>query len=53
MKPLSWFLERTPAVSQLDLLKVNVEGAELDFLVGLDDAQWKIIWNVVLEIRRC
>lgn len=33
----------------IDLLKVDVEGAELDVLKGLDDGHWALIRNIVLE----
>lgn len=33
----------------IDLLKVDVEGAELDVLRGIDDEQWGLIRNIVLE----
>ncbi|RAO67067.1 uncharacterized protein BHQ10_003079 [Talaromyces amestolkiae] len=33
----------------IDLLKVDVEGAELDVLKGLDDRHWDLIQNIVLE----
>lgn len=50
VKPLSWFLKRPPAPTRIDLLKIDVEGAELDVLAGLDDAHWNLVQNVVLEI---
>lgn len=33
----------------IDLLKIDVEGAELDVLKGLDDEHWPLIRNIVLE----
>ncbi|GAM40553.1 hypothetical protein TCE0_039r12991 [Talaromyces pinophilus] len=33
----------------VDLLKIDVEGAELDVLRGLDDDYWALIQNIVLE----
>ena len=33
----------------VDLLKIDVEGAELDVLRGLDDDHWALIQNIVLE----
>jgi hypothetical protein len=36
-------------VSRIDLLKVDVEGAELDVLRGIDDEHWPLIQQVVLE----
>lgn len=50
VRPLSSFLEQTPALTRIDLLKVDVEGAELDVLAGLSDAHWNLVQNVVLEI---
>lgn len=38
-------------VEKIDLLKVDVEKSELDVLLGLDDADWKRIRQVVLEIH--
>lgn len=37
------------AVPHIDLLKVDVEGAELDVLLGMHDGQWKKVRQVVLE----
>ncbi|KAK4210603.1 methyltransferase sdnD [Rhypophila decipiens] len=34
---------------KIDLLKVDVEGAELDVLKGMDDEHWKLVQNVVVE----
>ncbi|MBW2464028.1 MAG: FkbM family methyltransferase [Deltaproteobacteria bacterium] len=36
-------------VRRIDLLKVDVEGAELDVLRGIHDAHWALIDQVVLE----
>ncbi len=38
-------------IQHVDLLKVDVEGAELDVLRGVDDADWKKIRQVVLEVH--
>jgi FkbM family methyltransferase len=35
----------------IDLLKVDVEGAELDVLQGIDVAHWPMIQQVVLEVQ--
>jgi FkbM family methyltransferase len=40
-----------PAVRPVDLLKVDVEGAELDVLRGIDDAHWPLIRQVSLEVH--
>ena len=34
----------------IDLLKVDVEGAEFEVLDGLDECHWKLVRNIVLEI---
>jgi FkbM family methyltransferase len=38
-----------PNITAIDLLKIDVEGAELDVLSGLDEAHWAMTKNVVLE----
>ncbi len=35
----------------MDLLKVDVEGAELDVLRGVDPQDWARIRQVVVEVR--
>jgi FkbM family methyltransferase len=35
----------------IDLLKVDVEGAELEVLHGVDDAHWGLVRQVVLEVQ--
>ena len=37
-------------VQQIDLLKVDVEGAELDVLQGIGASQWAAIKQVVAEV---
>lgn len=37
------------AVPRIDLLKIDVEGAELDVLLGMHEAGWKKIRQIVLE----
>lgn len=50
VKRLSDFLDEVPNLSRIDLLKVDVEGAELDVLQGLDDKHWDLIHNIVVEL---
>jgi len=45
---LSTFL---PADRPVDLLKIDVEGAELDVLLGLDETDWPRIRQVLLEVQ--
>ncbi|KAE8396438.1 hypothetical protein ETB97_007793 [Aspergillus alliaceus] len=48
---LSYFLSRDHSnVAAIDLLKIDVEGTELEVLGGLDDADWKKIRNIVMEV---
>ncbi|HEV8241011.1 MAG TPA: amino acid adenylation domain-containing protein [Thermoanaerobaculia bacterium] len=42
---------REQGVERIDLLKVNVEKAELDVLQGLDDADWPKVRQVVLQLH--
>jgi FkbM family methyltransferase len=45
---LSTFLVSEPSV---DLLKIDVEGAELEVLQGIDDPHWPLIGQVLLEVQ--
>ncbi|WP_432840308.1 FkbM family methyltransferase [Dactylosporangium sp. CA-092794] len=45
---LSSFL---PAGRPVDLLKIDVEGAELDVLRGVDAEQWPLVRQVTLEVQ--
>ncbi|KAB8228165.1 S-adenosyl-L-methionine-dependent methyltransferase [Aspergillus alliaceus] len=48
---LSYFLNRDHSdVAAIDLLKIDVEGTELEVLGGLDDADWKKVRNIVMEV---
>ncbi|WP_378741127.1 FkbM family methyltransferase [Nocardia brasiliensis] len=40
-----------PECTVIDMLKIDVEGAELEVLGGIDDADWKKIRNVTLEVH--
>ena len=42
---------RQHSVWTIDLLKVDVEGAELEVLEGMDDRTWEITRQVVLEVH--
>ncbi|KAM3458168.1 hypothetical protein MY5147_005940 [Beauveria neobassiana] len=50
VKRLSNFLGEVPNLKRVNLLKVDVEGAEMDVLRGLDDEHWDLIDNVVVEL---
>jgi FkbM family methyltransferase len=41
---------REQGLDRVDLLKVDCEGAELDVLLGIDDADWPKIGRVVAEV---
>jgi FkbM family methyltransferase len=38
-------------IAAIDLLKIDVEGAELDVLRGLADADWPLVAHVVVEVH--
>jgi FkbM family methyltransferase len=48
LRTLSWFM-RDAGLDGVDLLKVDVERAELDVLAGIDDDDWPRIRQLVLE----
>lgn len=50
LRPLSAVLEEQ-AVRQIDLLKIDVEGAELEVLAGMDEAAWAMTRRIVLELE--
>jgi FkbM family methyltransferase len=47
---LSSLLAQQADVDRLDLLKIDVEGAELEVLGGIGDADWDKIQHVLLEV---
>ncbi len=50
VEPLSAQLRKL-AVSRLDVLKIDVEGAEMDVLAGIDRADWPKITQIVAEVH--
>jgi FkbM family methyltransferase len=48
---LSTVLARHLPEGRIDLVKVDVEGSELDVLLGIDDADWGRVQRVVLEVQ--
>ncbi|KAI1130621.1 FkbM family methyltransferase [Nemania abortiva] len=49
LERLSNILNNHPDFTRIDLLKIDVEGAELDVLRGLDDTHWDLVRNIALE----
>jgi FkbM family methyltransferase len=50
LRPLSAVL-REQGVDRIDLLKIDVQKAELDVLRGLDDADWPRIRQIAMEVH--
>jgi FkbM family methyltransferase len=50
VRPLSAVLDEQ-GIDHIDLLKVDVEGAELDVLRGIEDRHWPIIRQAVVEVE--
>jgi FkbM family methyltransferase len=50
MVTLSSILARHPEVERVDLLKIDVEGSELEVLAGLTEKDWEKIQSMVMEI---
>ena len=50
VKPLSLVLEEQQ-IERIDLLKVDVERAELDVLAGIEERHWPAIRQVVAEVH--
>ncbi len=42
---------REQGLSRIDLLKVDVEGEELEVLRGIDDAHWPLVRQAVVEVH--
>lgn len=51
VRPLSSVLDEQD-IDHIDLLKVDVEGAELDVLRGIEDRHWPVIRQAVVEVER-
>lgn len=49
LERLSHFLNEYPDIKSIDLLKVDVEGAELEVIKGIDDFHWALVRNVIVE----
>ncbi|KAE8372301.1 S-adenosyl-L-methionine-dependent methyltransferase [Aspergillus bertholletiae] len=48
---LSYFLDRFHSeIDVIDLLKIDVEGTEMEVLGGIDDADWHKVQNIVIEV---
>jgi hypothetical protein len=50
LRTLSGFL-REQELERVDLLKVDVEKAELEVLAGIDDEHWPLIRQAVIEVH--
>lgn len=50
LRTVSWFL-RDAALDRVDLLKIDVERAELDVLAGIEESDWPKIEQVVVEVH--
>ncbi|WP_233223926.1 FkbM family methyltransferase [Amycolatopsis sp. CA-128772] len=50
VRPLSAVLDEQ-GIDHVDLLKVDVEGAELDVLRGLEDRHWPLVRQAVVEVE--
>jgi hypothetical protein len=50
VRPLSAVLDEQ-GIESVDLLKVDVEGAELDVLRGLEDRHWPLVRQAVVEVE--
>ena len=50
VRPLSAVLDEQ-GIDRVDLLKIDVEGAELDVLRGIEDRHWPLIRQAVVEVE--
>lgn len=51
VRRLSTALAAHPDVDRIDLVKIDVEGAELDVLTGIDDVDWHRLRQLVVEVQ--
>ncbi|MDT0344430.1 FkbM family methyltransferase [Streptomyces litchfieldiae] len=49
--PVDRLSRRLPADTRVDLLKVDVEGAEYEVLLGIDPEDWARIDRIILEVQ--
>ncbi|PRY36937.1 FkbM family methyltransferase [Umezawaea tangerina] len=52
VRPLSDLLREWRHVERIDLVKVDVEGAELEVLKGIEEADWARIAQLVVEVQQ-
>ena len=50
-RPLSPVLDEE-GIDRIDLLKVDVEGAELEVLRGIEERHWPLVRQAVVEVER-
>lgn len=50
IRPISEIV-REHALDRIDLLKLDIEGGELDALLGIDDEHWPLVRQVVAEVH--
>ena len=50
MKTLSTVIEENE-IEKIDLLKIDWEGNELDVIEGIEEVNWKIIKQIVVEVH--
>lgn len=48
LERLSDILDTYPSFTRIDFLKIDVEGAELEVLRGLDDNHWDLVHNIIV-----